>query len=531
MAHTWLDLSEAKAALANKARRRVQNLVTVPGYSLTDALSGSGQYISDAQALRCSAVLACIRVIGEDVSGLPLGVVRRTDNDVVPVLDHPVAQKLRRAPNPSMTSSELRIHMIIDSLLYNQFANLVMRDARGNVTGIYPLHARDLVQIPQPPLTPIQLRTGHYSVMFSYSSPEYGTHILSSDQLWRGTLLPPARLINDVAQSRALTLLSREAIGLALAAEQQGARLFANGLQTRTAIVSQGDLDATARTQLRESFDPNRGSENSWKPLVLENGVTVTDIGLTPVESQYLESRTFQLQDIARIFRVSTYKLGSMENLSTYGSQEQAAQEHQKSTIQPWTLRIEETGNRDLFLDTESDLELRHDFSQLLKADMQTRFRCWQIGIQSGFIAPNEARLFEGWQRGDDSLDEYRELTTIGPALGDTANDGADSGGDAAQPDEKNSAKQPQISENRLNIALFVLKTEQREASKWAQKPPLDNTRRAFWARHVSVFMALTGCFLVQAQEYVAWRSQQNLSDAVVTAEAVKKIMGYCPED
>jgi HK97 family phage portal protein len=126
-------------------------------------------------------------------------------------------------------------------------------------------------------------------------------------------------------EGQSLILLAREDIGLALAAEEQGARLFSQGVQSDLTISADDTLDEEAKKQLRQAFMARHaGSSNAWMPLLLEGGLKAARIGLTAQESQYIEARQFQLADISRVFRVPEVLLGiSQGKSSTYASAEQ----------------------------------------------------------------------------------------------------------------------------------------------------------------------------------------------------------------
>ena len=192
-------------------------------------------------------------------------------------------------------------------------------------------------------------------------------------------------------------MLAREAIGLALAAEEQGARLFSNGLQTSVIFKSEEQLDEASRQQLKSALnDAYAGTQNFWKPLLLENGLDAAKIGLTAQESQYIESRAYQLSDIARIFRIPDVLLGiSNSKTSTYASAEQFFMAYTKHTLQPWCQRIEQSIHRDLIAPSETDLFCKHDLDVLRRADLKTRYDAHAAGITAGFLTRNEARQME----------------------------------------------------------------------------------------------------------------------------------------
>jgi HK97 family phage portal protein len=206
--------------------------------------------------------------------------------------------------------------MILDVLCFGQsFTEKIIGPS--GVERLYPLSAGRVTYVdpismylpPDPPL------------MWRYADPTSGNRIFLSDDLWTVRMLAPGGTING----QSLILLAREAIGLALAAEEQGARLFSQGVQTDLVLSTPDTLDEPGKEQLREAFmRRHAGSGNAWMPMLLEGGLTASRIGLTAQESQYIETRQFQLADVARIFRIPDVLLGiSQGKSSTYASAEQ----------------------------------------------------------------------------------------------------------------------------------------------------------------------------------------------------------------
>jgi HK97 family phage portal protein len=356
---------------------------------MQSALSNSGQFVSPERAMRSAAVLACIRILCEDLSALPLNLYRRTSTGAQLATDHPLFHLLHDAPNAWQTSMEVREAMILDVLCFGQ-SFIEKEFDRDGISALYPLSAGRMVFMNPldmfiPPPVPL---------FFRYADPRVGQRILMSDDLWITRMLGPAGTV----EGQSLILLAREAIGLALAAEEQGARLFSQGIQSDLMLAADGEMDDDAKKQLREAFmRRHSGSNNAWMPLLLENGMKASRIGLTAQESQYLEARQFQLADIARIFRIPDVLLGiSQGKASTYASAEQFFLSYVKYTLAPWCRRIEQSIHRDLLAPSElPDYFVKLDTDSLTRADLQTRYSAHAAGINAGFLTRNEARHME----------------------------------------------------------------------------------------------------------------------------------------
>jgi HK97 family phage portal protein len=350
--------------------------------------TNSGQYVTPARAMRSAAVLACVRILSEDLAALPLNLYRRTTEGAMLATDDPRFRLLHDSPNHLQTSMEMRESMVIDLLSHGSSYSQKVIGPNG-IEALYPLSA-GLMTLVNP--TAVYLPPDA-PLVYRYSDPNSGNRVFLSDDLWTCRMLSPGGTI----ASQSLILLAREAIGLALAAEEQGARLFKQGVQTDLTLSTDNDLDDDSKQQLRSAFmERHSGSDNAWMPLLLEGGLRATRIGLTAQESQYIEARSFQLQDIARIFRVPDVLLGvSQGKSSTYASAEQFFLSYTKHTLGPWCQRIEQSINRDLFAASETDLFAKHDLDSLERADLQTRYAAHSAGITAGFLTRNEARRME----------------------------------------------------------------------------------------------------------------------------------------
>jgi HK97 family phage portal protein len=345
--------------------------------------TNSGERVTPEKAKRCSAVLACMRGISEDLSALPLVLYKRGKDGDDRAIDHEVYPLLSSAPNPIMTSLELREHIIFDLMLHGNFY-VLRNDARdGTIDNLWPLQAG--------------LVTRHgLELLWYYSDAVTGiSGTFTADAVWRGSIMS-----SNGIDGIALTLLAREAVGLLMAAEKQGARLFANGVQSDLVLQTDADeVDDDTREELKKAFTRKyAGADNSWIPLLLTGGLDAKRIGLTAQESQYIEARKFQIGDIARVFRYPEVLLGTgtTGKSSTYASAEQFFMSYVKHTLTPWAVRIEQTIERDLLLPRERGAYfVRHDFDQLLRGDTQARYEAYQLAINFGGMSPAEFRRKE----------------------------------------------------------------------------------------------------------------------------------------
>jgi HK97 family phage portal protein len=379
MSLTLLDLSEAKQKLA------LSGLTLANPEAFVDVFTGmktaSGQFVTREKALRASGVLACLRILTEDLSTPPLLLKRRIQSGAEDAVNHPLYNLLRYGPNPFQTSLELREHIFMDLILVGRSAVWAQR-VNGDVAALWPLRAEALNFAGQSP---------NGDLKWNYSSPEL-TRSFTHQDLWRTNMLS-----SYIVDGRSMVLLAREAVGLLLAAEEQGARLFSNGIQTDIVFEVADEMDKDQKENLRTSLAETYGSsKNAWRALLLEGGVKANKIGLTAQESQYIESRSFQLTEIARVFRIPDVMLGiASGKTATYASAEQFFMSYAKHTLTPWTERIEQTIRRDLILPKETDLFAKHNLNALLRADRQTRYESYSKGISAGFINRQDARSEE----------------------------------------------------------------------------------------------------------------------------------------
>lgn len=468
---------------------------------LVGLVSHTGQIITPQKAMRASAVLACMRIISEDLSALRLPLYRTTPNGVEEAKDHPLYHLIDISPNDIMTSMDLREHIIYDLMLNGNFFVLLNEDNTGQINSLWPLQA-------------MYVTRRWRELVWTFTDPTTGiAGQFDPSVVWRGQLLS-----GNGIDGQALMLLAREAIGLLLAAEEQGARLFKYGVQSDLTLSSDGEIGD--KDELRAAFmRRHSGSGAAFMPMLLENGLKAARIGLTAQESQYIESRKFQIEDIARIWRVPEVLLGNSTSgkSSTYASAEQFFQSYTKHTLTPWAVRLEQTMNRDLLTADEKKQGyfFRHDFTSLLRGDTAARYASYATGIDKGFLSPAYARQSENLPYVP-GLDYYNK-----PAQG---------GGDASQglgPDDKTAPTDDSAHKLPARVASLIFRREQKQLSgRYASSPD------TFFAQHIGYVEDITGADLDSVISYCDMRkaTADKFSNESRT-KAIETLISLCKKD
>ena len=220
----------------------------------------------------------------------------------------------------------------------------------------------------------------------------------------------------------------------AVAAEEYGAKFYANGAAPSGVLEHPGVLKDPAK--VRDSWNAAfGGSSNSHKVAVLEEGLKYTPISISPNEAQFLETRKFQIDEIARIFRVPPHMVGDLEK-SSFSNIEQQSLEFVKYTLDPWVVRWEQSLSRALLSETEKkSYFFKFNLEGLLRGDYQSRMQGYSIGIQNGFMCPNDVRELENLDLIPDELGGNKYM--VNGNMVDLKNVGAAYTGNQSKVEEK----------------------------------------------------------------------------------------------
>ena len=371
--------------------REAKNHQLTSSYSFLFGPTSSGRPVTERSAMQMTAVYGCVRILAEAIAGLPLHVYRYKDGGgKEKALDHCLYRLLHDEPNPEMTSFVFRETLMTHLLLWgNAFAQIV-RNGLGEVIGLYPLQpnrmsvGRDL-----------DTKALYYEYQTSWDEPagEYKTIRLTSADVLH---IPGLGFDGLVGYSP--IAMARNAIGLAQATEDYGASFFANGAAPGGVLEHPGTIKDP--TRVRESWQQTfGGAKNGNKVAVLEEGMKYTPISVSPEQAQFLETRKFQLNEIARIFRIPPHMIGDLEK-SSFSNIEQQSLEFVKYTLDPWVIRWEQAISRTLLTPREkTELFVKFNVEGLLRGDYQSRMEGYAVARQNGWMSANDIRELENLDR------------------------------------------------------------------------------------------------------------------------------------
>lgn len=374
-----------------RSRDKPQNRVG-SGWSFLFGGTSSGKSVNERTAMQTTAVYACVRILAEAIAGLPLHVYQyRTDGGKERVVLHPLYYLLHNEPNPEMTSFVFRETLMSHLLLWGNAYAQVVRNGRGQAVALYPLlpNKMEVSRAPNGELIYTYRRDSEESRI----NPGGGSVTLRRDEVLHIPGLGFDGLIGNSPIA-----MAKNAIGMSLATEEYGAAFFANGANPGGVLEHPGVIKDIQR--VKESWNSAyQGSGNAHRVAVLEEGMKFQAIGIPPEQAQFLETRKFQINEIARIFRVPPHMVGDLEK-SSFSNIEQQSLEFVKYTLDPWVARWEQSLQQSLILPSEkSALFIKFNLDGLLRGDYQSRMTGYSTGRQNGWMSANDIRELEDMNR------------------------------------------------------------------------------------------------------------------------------------
>jgi HK97 family phage portal protein len=374
-----------------RSRAAPQNSTNGSGYRFLFGGSTAGKSVNERSSMQITAVYACVRILAESIAGLPVHLYQYQDSgSKKESLDHPLYRLLHDEPNPEMTSFVFRETLMTHLLLWGNAYAQIIRNGKGQVVALYPL---------MPNRMSVD-RDSSGKLYYQYQMQDSDAHTGKS-----GTVtLKPSDVLHvpglgfDGLVGYSPIAMAKNAIGLAIATEEFGAKFFANGAAPSGVLEHPGTIKDPSR--VREAWQSQfGGSANSGKVAVLEEGMKYTPISISPNEAQFLETRKFQIDEIARIFRVPPHMVGDLEK-SSFSNIEQQSLEFVKYTLEPWIVRWEQSLNRALLTETEkATYFVKFNVDGLLRGDYQSRMTGYATARQNGWMSANDIRELENLDR------------------------------------------------------------------------------------------------------------------------------------
>ncbi len=371
-----------------QARDKPVDKAADAGYSFLFGRTTSGKPVNERTAMQTTAVYACVRILAEAVASLPLHVYEYQDDGGKKLVhDHPLYYLLHDEPNPEMTSFVFRETLMSHLLIWGNAYAQIIRDGAGRVLGLYPLlpDKMDVQRDDRGNIYYVYSRNCDENPMFK----EYGDIRLKAEDVLH---IPGLGFDGLIGYSP--IAMAKNAVGMTLACEEYGASFFANGANPGGVLEHPGVLKDPSK--VRESWNSvYRGVNNAHKIAVLEEGMKYQQIGIPPEEAQFLETRKFQINEIARLYRIPPHMVGDLDK-SSFSNIEQQSLEFVKYTLDPWVIRWEQSLQRSLLLPGEKGKYfIKLNVDGLLRGDYQSRMNGYAVGRQNGWFSANDIREME----------------------------------------------------------------------------------------------------------------------------------------
>lgn len=342
------------------------------------ATSNSGVMVTELSAMRCTTVLKCVRILSETIASLPLIVYERLDEGGKSrAIKHHLYNLLHNQVNPLMTSFEWRETTMGHLVLWGNGYSEIQRNNGGRPIALWPLRPDKMRVIADG----LRLR-------YFYTLPNG-----EEKELPEENVLHIKGLSANGYVGQSMISFARESIGLALAAEEFGARFFSNDATPTGILEHPGRLGEEAQNNIKKSWNESlQGLSNKFRMQILEEGMSYKSIGMPLEDAQFLENRKYQDLDIAGIFRIPAHMVNNLDR-SSFSNIEHQGLEFVIHTIRPWLVRWEQAMKRDLILPSERDKYfVEYLVDALLRGDIKSRFEAYKIAREIGVYNSDDIR-------------------------------------------------------------------------------------------------------------------------------------------
>ena len=371
--------------------------------------SSSGKVVTADKAIQLSAVWACVRLLSESISTLPLKIyVRQPDGSRKPAADHPAYSVLCRRPNSEMTPSRFML-MVVASICLRGNAYIEKKFIANRLVSLVPLLPQNMVVK--------RLDSGALEYTYTEKGKERVIPVKNIMHI-RGFGL-------DGVCGMMPMKTGRDVIGSAMAVEESAAKIFEQGLQSSGFLTAEQALSDEQRERLRGYMASFTGSKNAGKIMVLEGGLKYQGVTMNPEDAQMLESRSFSIEEICRWFRVPPFMVGHTTKQSSWASSLEGMNlQFLTHTLRPLLVNIEQEIGRCL-LDSDDEVFAEFSVEGLLRADSAGRAAYYTSALQNGWMSRNDVRRLENMPpiEGGDiytvqlNLTQLKNLESSNPAV------------------------------------------------------------------------------------------------------------------
>lgn len=343
--------------------------------------SAAGEIVNEGNALEHLDVYVCVRILAEAIASMPLNLYRVTDKGHETAFDQPLYRMLTLEPNVEMTAFTFWCAIVGGTALTGNGYAEIDRSSTGQVTALYPLHPRKT----EP------LRGSDGLIFFrTTDGQKNGQHRdIAADDVLHFPLF-----CFDGLKGISPVRMAMQEIGLGKAASKFGARFFGNGSKPGGVMSAKSNLDEKIMLSVKESWERTQGGENQGRTAFVPGDWTYTKIGLSPEESQFLETRKYQRTEIAALFGIPPHKVGDTTRLSN-NNHEQEELAFVTDTLRPMCVRIEQEGGRKLLPRqgrSANSYLIRHDMRERTRGDFATQSQGFALGRQWGWYSTNEVK-------------------------------------------------------------------------------------------------------------------------------------------
>jgi HK97 family phage portal protein len=339
-----------------------------------------GVHVTQERAMYASVVYACVKVISETIGSLPVDVFKKEGGRRVPKDNHNLEFLLSAQPNPLHTAAEFWEMLAGMLALFGNCYAQIIRDAAENVTALYP--------IPSDVISAERAAGGNFQYRMTLT--DGGQMVFPAREIFH-----VRQMMNDGVNGRDPVASAGRSIALALITETFATAYFKNDARPSVVLEMPGSASEEAVNRIRSQWLAKCSGENYNSVVLLEEGMKVSGISSTNVNSQLMESRRYQVAEIARFFRVPLHMINDLEK-SSFSNIEQQSIDFYRSTILPFLTKFEQRARVDLFAPSEKATHyVKFKLDGLLRGEIATRYEAHARAISSGWKTPNEVRKDE----------------------------------------------------------------------------------------------------------------------------------------